>query len=414
MGVIEDRRGPRSTRPLISPSGALRTRRRARQDRQGQSERRAEAGAALNRNPANYIAETEQVAFCTSHVVPGIGFTNDSLLAARNFSYQDTQLTRLGGPNFNQIPINRPHVPVDDALRDGFGQMAVHQGVTPYLPNTLDEDRPLRAVAAEGGYVTVPTPVNGEKLGGCPASFDDHFSQARMFWLSLSSLEQDHVAEAYTFELGICYRQAVKERMLTNLARIDSSLCERVATGLGLAAPHGEVDADVVPSPLLFQLVTGPGPIPGRVVGVLAGPDADLAGINALRTALLAEGAQLRVIAAHSGTLGTGKNAQIVERTLLTTRSVEYDAVLVAKGSTGMQDPRLSLLLPEAFRHCKVLGAWGDGEQVLTDAGIDTTAPGIVLAAGTKAAVDSLAAELVAALGMHRVWDRAALLPTPV
>ena len=368
----------------------------------------------LDRNPTNYFAETEQVAFCTSHVVPGIGFTNDALLAARNFSYQDTQLTRLGGPNFNQIPINRPHVPVDDGLREGSAQMAIHQGVTPYLPNALDEDRPQRATAAQGGYVTVPTPVSGDKLRGSPASFDDHFSQARMFWLSLAPLEQDHIAAAYAFELGKCSEQAVKERMLTNLARIDTSLCERVAAGLGLPAPQGDVDLDVVPSPMLSQLVTKPGPIPGRVVGVVAGPEADLAGIDAIRIALMAEGAQLRVIAAHGGTLGSGKRTQIIARTFHTTRSVEYDAVLVADGIAGMRDPRLDVLFSEAFRHCKVLGAWGDGDQVLADAGIDTSAPGILLAASTKTATAGLAADLISALGLHRAWDRAALLPTAV
>ncbi len=183
-----------------------------------------------------------------------------------SFSYQDTQLTRLGGPDF---PINRPHVPVDDALRDGFGQMAIHQGVTAYLPNALDGDRPQRATEPKGGYVTVPTMVSGEKLRGSPASFDDHFSQARMFWLSLMPLEQDHIVDAYTFELGKCYEQSVKERMLTNLAEIDPGLCERVALGLGLPAPVGTPAQDIQPSPVLSQLTAGPGPVLGWVVGVV-------------------------------------------------------------------------------------------------------------------------------------------------
>jgi len=358
----------------------------------------------LDRNPTNYFAETEQVAFCTSHLVPGIGFTNDPLLQARNFSYQDTQLTRLGGPNFNQIPINRPHVPVDDDLRDGFGQMAVHQGVTPYLPNALDECTPKVAGEAEGGYVTIPTLVSGEKLRGHPASFEDHFSQARMFWLSMTPVEQDHIVDAYTFELGKVFEQSVKERMLTNLAQIDGGLCARVAEGLGLPAPAGSPAEGVQPSPALSQVVTEPGPILGRIVGVVAGPGSDLAGIAALRRDLAAEGAQLRVLSGRGGTLGTGDDAQVVERTLLTTRSVEYDAVLVSGGTAGLRDPRLTVLLQEAFRHCKVLGAWGDGAQVLQDAGIDATAPGVLLA---DAAGGNLAGRLVPALGRHRVWQRA-------
>ncbi|MGI8536642.1 MAG: catalase [Mycobacteriales bacterium] len=361
----------------------------------------------LNRNPVNFFAETEQVAFCTSHVVPGIQFTNDPLLQARNFSYLDTQLTRLGGPNFNQLPINRPHAPVNDNLRDGMHQSAVHAGVTPYLPNGLDRDRPLRVGDAEGGYVTLPTPVSGDKVRGKPASFDDHFSQATLFWVSLTPVEQDHIVAAYTFELGKCYEQPIRERMLVNLAHIDGELCARVATGLGLPAPDGKPATDITPSPALSQISETPGPVPGRVVGVVAGPDSDLAGIGRLRKALDAEGAVLRVVAATGGVLGTGKNQQTVERTLLTTRSVEYDAVLIAGGTAGMRDARLTVLLQEAFRHCKLLGAWGDGADVLEAAAVAVEAPGVLVAATVDSAY---ATALIQALGLHRVWARAELL----
>jgi len=166
---------------------------------------------------------------------------------------------------------------------------------------------------------------------------------------------------------------------------------------------------------VLSQLTAGPGPVLGRVVGVVTGPEANLAGIATLRKMLAAEGVQLRVIGVigvTGGTLGTGKNAQIIERTLLTTRSVEYDAVLIADGTGGLRDPRLTVLLQEAFRHCKALGAWGDGMQVLQDAGIDTTAPGILVGEKTTTAASALSAELLGALTLHRVWDRAPLLPT--
>ncbi len=361
----------------------------------------------LNRNPVNFFAETEQVAFCTSHVVPGIQFTNDPLLQARNFSYLDTQLTRLGGPNFNQLPINRPHVPVNDNLRDGMHQSALHAGVTPYLPNGLDDDRPLRVDDAQGGYVTLPGPVSGAKTRDKPASFDDHFTQATLFWVSLTPVEQDHVVEAYTFELGKCFEQPIRERMLGNLANIDGELCVRVATGLGLPAPDGKPATGITPSPALSQISQTAGPIPGRVVGIVAGPDSDLAGIGRLRKTLNAEGAVLRVVSAIGGVLGTGKNQQTVERTLLTTRSVEYDAVLIAGGTAGMRDARLTVLLQEAFRHCKVLGAWGDGAEVLDAAAVDVEAPGILLA--TKAD-PAYATALVQALGLHRVWARAGLV----
>ena len=361
----------------------------------------------LNRNPVNFFAETEQVAFCTSHLVPGIQFTNDPLLQARNFSYLDTQLSRLGGPNFNQLPINRPHAPVNDNLRDGMHQVAVHQGVTPYLPNDLDSDRPLRVTEAERGYVTLPTAVSGEKQRGNPVSFDDHFSQATMFWLSMSPVEQDHIVEAYTFELGKCFEQGVRERMLVNLTQIDNELCTRVAAGLGLPAPAGEPTGQMAPSPALSQLTGAPGPISGRVVGVVATPGCDLAGITRLRKALDAQGAVLRVISSTGGVLGKGKDQQIVDRTLLTTRSIEYDAVLVADGSAGLRDARLTVLLQEAFRHCKPLGAWGDGSEVFDGAGVDSAAPGVLLADSSD---KSYGMAVVEALGLHRVWARAELV----
>ena len=361
----------------------------------------------LDRNPTNYFAETEQVAFCTANLVPGIQVTNDPLMAARMFSYLDTQLSRLGGPNFPQLPINRPHAPVNDNLRDGMHQTAVHQGVTPYLPNGLDDCRPLPADDDGGGYVTLPTAVNGEKVRAKPVSFEDHFSQATMFWASMSPVEKTHIVEAYAFELGKCYEQSVKERMLVNLAKIDADLCAQVAAGLGLPAPEGQPAVDVMPSAALSQMVTTPGPIAGRVVGVVTGPAADLAGVATLRRSLEAKGAVLRVIAPVGGVLGSGASKVPVERTLLSTRSIEYDAVVVAGGVPDLQDVRLTVLLQETFRHCKTLGAWGDGESVLTAAGIDTAAPGVLR---SEQADVSFADELVASVGMHRVWERAALV----
>ena len=194
----------------------------------------------LNRNPTNYFAETEQVAFHTGNLVPGIEPTNDPLMQARLFSYLDTQLTRLGGPNFTQLPINRPHCPVNDMLRDGMHQTAIHTGQAPYRPNSIDDGEPLVADAAEGGYVQTPRPVEGPTVRAQPASFEDHFTQAAMFYRSLTDVEQAHIIEAFTFELGKCYEQAIKERQLEVLANVDADLCKQVAIGLGLPAPKGK------------------------------------------------------------------------------------------------------------------------------------------------------------------------------
>src|ERR1700712_4400113 len=224
----------------------------------------------LNANPTNYFAETEQVAFHTGNLVPGIEVTNDPLMQARLFSYLDTQLTRLGGPNFTQLPINRPHAPVNDMLRDGMQQTAIHTGVAPYRPNSLDGGQPLVAGQAEHGYVQVTRPIEGAAVRANPASFDDHFSQAAMFYRSLTPLEQAHIVEAFTFELGKVYEQTIKERELSVLANVDSDLCAQVAAGLGLAAPKGTPVEDGMLSAALSQIVTTPGPVAGRKVGIIA------------------------------------------------------------------------------------------------------------------------------------------------
>jgi catalase len=355
----------------------------------------------LDRNPTNFFAETEQIAFHVGHLVPGIEITDDPLIQARMFSYLDTQLTRLGGPNFGQLPINRPHAPVNDLLRDGMHQTAVHTGVAPYLPNSLGGGEP--AVDPENGYVHVARVVEGAKVRENPVSFDDHYTQATLFWNSMTPVEKAHLADAFTFELGKCFEQAVKERMLTRLAQVDADLCGRVAAGLGLAAPAGEPAADAGASPALSQLVTTPGPIAGRVVGVLAADDADLGGVAKLRAALEKEGAVLRVIASHGGTVTRGRAEEIVERTYLTVRSIEFDAVVVAHGTAGTTDPRALLLLQEAYRHCKAIAAWGDGVELLTAAGIPADAPGVVVDESASAAQRKA---LIAAMGLHRAWDR--------
>jgi catalase len=360
----------------------------------------------LNANPTNFFAETEQVAFCTGHVVPGIEFTNDPLLQGRNFSYLDTQLTRLGGPNWRQIPINRPHVPVNDNHRDGFMQQGIPTGEAPFLPNSIDDGSPLPSDWGQGGYVNVPRQEGGEVARVAPSSFDDHFSQPAMFYASLSEIEKIHVIEAYTFELGKVFEQEIKERTLTVLTKIDTELAAKVAAGLGLPAPKGKPVEHLPPSPALAQITGESFPIAGRQVAVIAGPGCDLSGIAALRTALEGEGAQVKVISRQGGILGKGKNKQVVERMALTARSIEFDAVVVADGAPKDGDIKTVVLLQEAWRQLKPFAAWGDGADVLTAAGIDVAGPGVLTGKTAK----SVAADLVKSMGQHRVWDRADLV----
>ncbi len=359
----------------------------------------------LNRNPTNYFAETEQVAFHTGNLVAGIEVTNDPLMQARLFSYLDTQLTRLGGPNFTQLPINAARCPVNDMLRDGMHQTFIHTGLAPYHPNSVDGDLPLLADESNGGYVQTPRQVEGNVVRGAPASFDDHFSQATLFYRSLSTVEQDHLAEALTFELGKVYEQAIKQRELEVLANVDADLCARVAAGLGLRTPKGQPAEDVTASPALSQLATTPGPVSGRTIGVFADAGSDLSGIGALRRAVARHGVRVLVIAPVGGALKAGRTSVTVDRTLLATRSIEFDAVVIAGGTGTDNDPKLNVLLQEAFRHFKPLAVWGGAGAVLEAAGISEDAPGVVAAV---AVAKPFTDELIATLGLHRAWDRVA------
>jgi catalase len=356
----------------------------------------------LNRNPTNYFAETEQVAFHTGNLVPGIEPTNDPLMQARLFSYLDTQLTRLGGPNFSQLPINRPHCPVNDMLRDGMHQHAVHTGQAPYRPNSIDNGEPDVAGSDDGGYIQTRRHIDGAADRAQPESFDDHFTQAAMFYRSLSDIEKMHIVEAFTFELGKCYEQTIKERELQVLANVDAGLCAQVAAGLGLPAPQGNPPVDVRLSPALSQVYAEPGPVDGRKVGVIADAGADLAGVGKLIKALLESGVVPLLTAPEGGVLKSGRRSEIVERTLLTARSIEFDAVIVAAGTAP--NPRQIPLLQEAFRHCKPIIAWGDGRAVVEQAGIASDAPGVQHGDSVdKHFVNAV----ITALGLHRVWDRA-------
>ncbi|MEV6695118.1 catalase [Micromonospora sp. NPDC051196] len=370
----------------------------------------------LNRTPTNFFAETEQVAFHVGHLPPGIDVTNDPLLQGRLFSYVDTQLTRLAGPNFSQIPINRPHAAVNDMLRDGFHQHAVHAGVAPYRPNSLDGGNPFPAGDDDHPFVDVPVQVaQAPKVRQSPASFDDHFSQARLFWLSMSPVEQEHIIRAYTFELGKCYHQAIKERQLQCLANIDPVLCAQVATGLGLPAPEPTVPlADVTPSPALSQ-VGRQWPVDGRVVGVVVADDSDLDTVHQVRRAVFAADMVPLLIAGHGGMVGDLP----VQRTFATGRSVEFDALLLAAApppapdalaardakagaaNSATVDPRVLLLVEEVWRHAKPIGAWGTGVTVLEQAGV-TGSPGVL----TGDSGGDVFGSVQQLMTNHRVWER--------
>ena len=389
----------------------------------------------LHANPRNYFAETEQVAFHPGHWVPGIDVTDDPLLQGRLFSYLDTQLSRLGGPNFGQLPINRPQAPVNDMLRDGMHQSADHIGVAPYRPNSLDGGCPFQAGTDMGAFLDVPQMVEGRKERTRPASFADHYTQPRLFWRSMSPVEQEHIVSAYAFELGKCYEQTIRERQLACLVQIDADLCAQVADRLGLTAPSLEqaraleseasaAEEDVEPSPALSQLGQQ-WPVDGRIIGILVDEDLDSPGLEQLQTlrvAIQQDGMVPLVIAPRGGTLGAPGGMQIpAQRSLLTARSIEFDALLLGgapplDSSPGLDarvgqpsppaaqeglDPRPGLLLTETFRHAKAIGAWGGGTALVQAYGV-ADAPGVVQGSDPL----QVYAQVCELLAAHRVWER--------
>ena len=339
----------------------------------------------LNANPTNYFAETEQVAFNLSNLVGGIDVTNDPLLQARLFSYLDTQITRLGGPNWNQLPINRAHAPINDMLREGSHQGAVHGGAAPYRPNSLDGGCPFVAGHDDHPFIDLPVSVEaGAKERAHPASFDDHFSQVTMFYRSLTPVEQDHITASYTFELSKCFDETIRERQLQALANIDADLCQKVADGLGLTPPEPTVTVeDTIVSDALTQ-VGGSWPVAGRQVGILIGEDVNQTAVTTLQKAAQSAGVVPLVVGPRGGTIGK----LTVNRTYANAASIEFDALVLvgdlppapdamisgdtkagAEGGATVTDPRVVKLVGEAWRHAKAIGAVGDS-TALAEAGI--------------------------------------------
>ncbi|MER6423665.1 catalase [Streptomyces sp. NPDC001137] len=376
----------------------------------------------LNRNPENFFAETEQVAFHTGNVVPGIDFTNDPLLQARNFSYLDTQLIRLGGPNFAQIPVNRPVAPVRTNQRDGYHQGAIHRG-TNYFPNSLGGGCPAHAGVDANAYTHYAERVDGAKIRKRSESFKDHYSQPAMFFHSMTDWEKQHIVAAFRFELGKVGAMTVRARTVEELAKVDGGLAREVARGIGVPEPDGaEPGTHKLASPALsLESLRGDGSIRTRQIAVLVTDGVDAEQVTSVREALAAEGAIVEALAPTDGTVrGADGESYAVDRALPTVASVLYDAVLLPGGQDGAaaaKDPDTLRFVRDAYRHGKPVGALGSGVGVLSalepeglrlstgdrrtvsDRGVVTdTSPGTPATEFVQAFVDATAA--------HRHWDR--------
>jgi catalase len=343
----------------------------------------------LNRWPNNFFAETEQVAFCPSHVVPGIDFSNDPLLQGRLFSYLDTQLSRLGSPNFNQIPVNAPKCPFANQQRDGQMQMAQPTGRVSYEPNTLAADSPREQ--PQTGFRSVDVDEIGVKGRVRAKSFSDHYNQARQFYISLTSYEQAHIASALVFELSKLEHPHIRAAMVGHLRHIEESLAQRVASGFGMGdlpqAPATAVSVqELKPSPALQLIGKMKDTLEGRAIGILIADGSDAASIDAVQKSAAVAGAKTKLIAAKIGdvTLADGSLLK-VDGQLAGTPSVLFDAVaiILSDEAAALLDKEAAAIdfVRDAFGHLKAIGIDKGGEALLTTAGIEQDAGVIAISA---------------------------------
>lgn len=375
----------------------------------------------LDRNPDNFFAETEQVAYCTAHVVPGIDFSNDPLLAGRIHSYVDTQLLRLGGPNFHEIPINSPIAPVHNNQRDGFHRQAIHRGRVAYEPNSLGGGCPFQAGAA--GFVSFPQPVMEDKLRGKPEKFAEHYAQAKLFYESQTPVEQAHIAGAFRFELSKVTVPAIRERMVAGLANASPELAARVAAGLGMEVPpplpramENPPAPEVAQSPALsLTALPGDGGIRTRKIALLVADGVEGEALAAIQAALLEAGAVPRLVGLHVGRFTTAAGEALeADASLENTPAVLFDAVVLPDGSTAVDalaaDGHTMEFVKLTYRHCKTLLALGASAQLLEAAGVGETLPdgdpdpGVSIA--DAAGAGEAARWLVDAIAQHRHWVR--------
>ncbi|MCY7283982.1 MAG: catalase, partial [Cyanobacteria bacterium CAN_BIN43] len=372
----------------------------------------------LNRNPDNFFAETEQVAFQPSNVVPGVDFSDDPLLQGRLFSYHDTQLHRLGSPNFNHLPINRPVCPFSNNNQDGRMQMGVNTSRVNYSPNSLGDNRPAPSPDAEEAFVHFPERLEGAKVRERSPSFSDHFSQATLFWNSLSAIEKDHLVEASHFELGKVSQPEIKQRMLDRFNQVDHELAKRVAEGLGMPAPTQSATANHGRKSAALSQENTTKTAKGRKVAILAAAGVDGAQLVALKQALKEAKVEVEVVSKFGGTIKTVEGQEVgVDKTFLTAASVMFDAIYVPGGKASIEALKMTgdalTFINEAFKHCKPIAATAEGVDLLQAADLkgvplDGSAvsdeQGVI--AARKADASQTAQLFVQAIAQHRYWNR--------
>lgn len=386
----------------------------------------------LNRNPDNYFVETEQVAFHPGHLVPGIDFSNDPVLQGRLFSYSDSQRSRLGGANFHELPINRSVCPIHNFQRGGQQRQTISKGRVSYEPNTLGNGSEFRVDGAAEGFQSYSNPVEASKLRRRSPSFNDHFSQATLFWNSQSAVEKEHIVAAFRFELSRVDVAEIRQRMVDNLSHVDVKLAGRVASPLGIKAPDmksaagrlgfrdhriaNKVDED----PSLSMTGRSDSGIKTRRIAILVADGVDNSCVRRLQSDLEEAGAVCRLVAPHLGAVSAASGRRIaVDHTFATMSSVMFDAVVVPGGAacaaTLCAIGEAVHFVLEAYKHCKTLCAVNDGVELLSTLGfaqgnnpdsISTPTAGVLIADARKVLDGHVSHDLIKAIALHRHWDR--------
>jgi catalase len=374
----------------------------------------------LNRNPDNFFAETEQVAFCPANLVPGIDVSDDPLLQGRLFSYLDTQISRLGGPNFVEIPINKPLAEIHNNQRDGMHRQTIAKGRVQYNPNSLQEGSPKPTGMNGDGFVSFPASIQGQKIRQRGPKFGDHFSQATLFWNSMSEVEKKHIIQAFHFEIGKVETREVRERMVNLLTRVDGELAAMVAEGIGVAAPAPARNTSNQKSPALSMANTPKNSIKSRKIAILASSGFDYAGLSQVKTALEQAGAHTEIISRNLGFIKGADGKKIkVDKNAISAASVMYDAVFIPGGEesiSSLQSQGDALqFINEAYKHCKAIGAIDEGVDLLRQSEIKDV--GLADEAKTKSdmgvvtfrngrSLNNFTQEFIRAIQQHRAWAR--------
>jgi len=377
----------------------------------------------LDGNVENFFAETEQAAFHPGHVVPGIDFSNDPLLQGRLFSYLDTQLIRLGGPNFHEIPINRPIAPIHNNQRDGYHRMTIDRGRVSYSPNSLQSNAPKLASEAEHGSVHYEEKVEGQKVRQRSESFKDHYRQATLFWNSMSNTEKQHIIDAFHFEVGSVMDKQIQQRVVDMFNNVDGQLAAQIAVGIGAnppATPGGTGVTDTSPAVSQENTIKD---VRTRKVAILLENGFNNSELTQLIGILSGVGIQTEIVSKNLGMLTSVEGEQMkVDKNYFTTGSIKYDAVYLPGGQQSinslMTQGDAMHFVNEAFKHAKTIGATSEGVDLLMTSAIK----GVNMAGGdgqfqpviemgvvtmrNNTDMSGFAQEFINAIAEHRHWSR--------